>query len=165
MHEADPKLSPRRQARQLFREAYRAQMSGDLADALRLYQASIDVCPTAEAYTFLGWTHSFRHDYVEALRCCHVAIEVDPTFGNPYNDIGAYLIELGAWDEAEPWLRAATRAPRYSSYHFPLYNLGRLYERRFDFALAERHYALALRVSPKYGLARRAVQRLRARAN
>jgi hypothetical protein len=31
----------------------------------------------------------------DAITECHHAIEVDPDFGNPYNDIGAYLIEQG----------------------------------------------------------------------
>jgi len=54
-------------------------------------------------------------------------IEVDPEFGNPYNDIGAYLIEQGKHDEAIPWLERALRAARYESYHFPWFNLGRAY--------------------------------------
>ena len=34
-----------------------------------------------------------------------------PTFGNPYNDIGAYLIAKGELDEAIEWLeKAKTRA-------------------------------------------------------
>src|SRR2546430_7197875 len=53
-----------------------------------LYQQSIDVHPTAEAHTFLGWTLSFQGRLEEATRECLKAIEVDPDFGNPYNDIG-----------------------------------------------------------------------------
>ena len=50
----------------------------------------------------------------EAIEECHKAIAVDPTFGNPYNDIGAYLIEMGRLDEAIPWLERAT-GPRATS--------------------------------------------------
>ena len=50
-----------------------------------------------------------------------------PDFGNPYNDIGAYMIELGQFDEAIPWLQQAIEAPRYEPRHFPHYNLGRAY--------------------------------------
>ena len=50
--------------------------------------------PTAEAYTFLGWTYHFQGRIEDAIAECKRAIEVDPEFGNPYNDIGAYLIEL-----------------------------------------------------------------------
>ena len=52
---------------------------------------------------------------------------MDPDFGNPYNDIGAYLIQMGRLDEAIPWLEKATRAPRYEAPHFPRFNLGRAY--------------------------------------
>jgi Tfp pilus assembly protein PilF len=58
------------------------------------------------------------------------AIEVDPTFGNPYNDIGAYYIGKGELDEAVQWLEKAKRAPRYEPRHFPYMNLGRLRRER-----------------------------------
>ncbi|MBK8230144.1 MAG: tetratricopeptide repeat protein [Candidatus Eisenbacteria bacterium] len=165
MKEIDPTTSPKQKARQLFRKAYRAQMRGALEEALGLYRASIDTFPTAEAYTFLGWTHSYQKDYEAAMDCCRTAIAIDPEFGNPYNDIGAYLIELGRWDEAESWLWAATRAHRYMSYHFPLYNLGRLHEHRYDWDGAERLYRLALRCEPRYALARHALRQIQVRGN
>lgn len=36
-----------------------------------------------------------------------------PDFGNPYNDIGAYLIEKGDFDEAIVWFQKAMQARRY----------------------------------------------------
>ncbi len=36
-------------AAELFQEAYRAQVQGDLSNAMRLYQESIQMHPTAEA--------------------------------------------------------------------------------------------------------------------
>ncbi len=48
----DPELV--RRATTLWQEAYAHQMQGDLERAAELYQRSIDVCPTAEAHTFLG---------------------------------------------------------------------------------------------------------------
>ena len=56
--------------------------------------------PTAEAHTFLGWAYSFLGDYESAITECRNAIELDPDFGNPYNDIGAYLIQQG--DSTKP---------------------------------------------------------------
>lgn len=161
----DAETSPRRVARDLFRRAYRAQMRGELEEALGLYRASIATYPTAEAYTFLGWTHSFKRDFEAALGCCRDALDLDPDFGNPRNDIGAYLIELGRWTEAAPWLRAALRSRRYSSYHFPLYNLGRIAEHMGDWSEAERYYELALRVEPRYAVARQSLVRLQGRRN
>src|SRR5207249_1861324 len=98
----DPELLKRATA--LWREAYGHQMQGDLERAIELYQRSIDVYPTAEAHTFLGWTLSFQGRLEEATRECLKAIEVDPDFGNPYNDIGCYLMQEGKFEEAIPWL-------------------------------------------------------------
>ena len=114
-------------AMQFFREAYRRQADGDYHGAIDLYTRSIESYPSAEAYTFRGWAHSLLQEYEEAISDCMQAIEVDPDFGNPYNDIGAYLIQMGKYDEAFPWLERALHSQRYESYHFPHYNLGRAY--------------------------------------
>src|SRR5574341_1567727 len=112
---------------QLFQEAYACQMSERLEEAIELYKKSIEIYPTAEAHTFLGWAYSFQGRLDAAIEECKKAIDLDPDFGNPYNDIGAYLIEKEIYDEAIPWLEKATLARRYESHHFPHYNLGRIY--------------------------------------
>ena len=117
-------------AAELLRRAFQAQLSGDFATAALLYQRSIAAFPTAEAHTFLGWTYSFQRRLDEAIEECHKAIAVDPTFGNPYNDIGSYLIKQGQLDEAVEWLEKAKAAPRYEPRHFPYMNLGRIYARK-----------------------------------
>src|SRR5437764_12333376 len=107
------------EALRLFQEAYEAQMRGELDDAADLYKQSLAAYPTAEAHTFLGWTYSFMNLTDEAIAECHQAIEVDPDFGNPYNDIGAYLIERGDLRGALPWLRRALAAPREADSLYP----------------------------------------------
>src|SRR5439155_960523 len=82
---------------------------------------------TAEAHTFHGWALSFMGRYDDAIEECKRAIDVDPSFGNPYNDIGAYLIEVGRLDEAIPWLERAIAAPRYCCYFYAYTNLARVY--------------------------------------
>src|SRR3989338_10548888 len=114
------------EAFRIFQEGYERQIEGQVEEAISLYQKSIEIFPTAEAYTFLGWAYSFRGQYDQAIEECRKAIEVDPDFGNPYNDIGAYLIEEGKLDEAIPWLEKAKSAKRYESYCFPHYNMGRV---------------------------------------
>jgi tetratricopeptide (TPR) repeat protein len=127
------------QARKLFERGFERQQAGDLGGAERLYQASIAERPTAEAHTFLGWVYSLGRRYHDAIRECKRAIALDPSFGNPYNDIGVYLMELGREKEAIPWLERAMKAPRYEAPHFPHVNLARIYERSGDTvaALAE----------------------------
>jgi Tfp pilus assembly protein PilF len=122
----DPNTKIQR-ALSLLQEAYREQMEGDYARAAELYQASIAQHPTAEAHTYLGWTYGSEERYEDAIRECRKAIHVDPDFGNPYNDIGSYLIQMGKLKEAIPWLERAKRAPRYQPRHFPYLNLARVY--------------------------------------
>jgi Tfp pilus assembly protein PilF len=165
MKNADRTTSALQRARGLFRAAYHAQQRGEVDTAMHLYRESIRTCPTAEAHTFLGWAHSLRHDYETAIGCCRAAIALDPEFGNPYNDIGAYLIEMGRWREAVPWLRAATRAHRYRSRHYAHHNLGRIFEHGFDWDQAEASYRMALRFSPGYLPSKEALSRIEARRN
>lgn len=155
----------RARAADLWQEAYRHQMQGDLDRAIELYQASLDAWPTAEAHTFLGWTYSFQGRLEEAIAQCRRAIEVDPDFGNPYNDIGCYLMQQGRLDEAIPWLERAKRAPRYEPRQFPYLNLGRVYLRQGRWWLALREFEGAVRVAPGDREARRALHSLRGRLN
>jgi len=153
------------QAWELLQEAYQAQMDEDYAHAIDLYQKSISIHPTAEAYTFLAWTLHFQGKHEEAIEECKKAIEVDPDFGNPYNDIGAYLIELGRLDDAIPWLERAVDAKRYDPRHFPHYNLGRVYLAKEMYNRAREHFEAALRIEPRYELARDALQGIRRKVN
>ena len=159
---SDPRLE---QASRLFHEAYRKQMNQELDEAVELYQKSIECFPTAEAHTFLGWTYSFMGRLDDAIAECLKAIQTDPTFGNPYNDIGAYLLQRGEIDEAIPWFERALEAPRYESYCFPHMNLGRAYESRRDWQRAIQEYGLALRERADYQPAREALARVRAMFN
>jgi tetratricopeptide (TPR) repeat protein len=134
----------------LFDRAFRHQMKGELADAIVLYERSLTTWPTAEAHTYLGWTYSMLDRYDEAIDSCKKAIEVDPSFGNPYNDIGAYLIELKQWEEALPWLNKATTAQRYDSPQFPYLNLGRVHEHLGRYGTALTFYDRALEIDHFY---------------
>ena len=151
----------REQAWELFQQAYQAQRQGELNRAVELYRNSLEICPTAEAHTFLGWTYHFQGKVHDAIAECKRAISVDPDFGNPYNDIGSYLIELGRYDEAILWLERAVAAPRYEPRHFPYFNLGRAYLAKREFLRARGYFQDALRIEPRYPLARRAIENLR----
>jgi Tfp pilus assembly protein PilF len=152
--------APPERAESCFRQGYDAQMRGDLDAAVRWYRESLAAHPTAEAHTFLGWTLSFRGDYEGAIRECKKAIEVDPDFGNPYNDIGSYLIRLGRYDEAEGWLRRALVAPRYEPRHYPRVNLARVFAKRGEIQAAIRELRAALALVPGYRPARSELHRL-----
>ncbi len=155
----------RREAIELFERAFEAQQQKDYEAAIELYQRSIATYPTAEAHTFLGWVYSFQNRYDEAIDECLQAISVDATLGNPYNDIGSYLVAKGDFYNSIRWFKLALVAPRYESYAFPHMNLGRVYEQRGRLLAAARHYGLALEHEPHYTQAAIALHRLQARLN
>lgn len=138
------------QAKILIERAYRSQMKGEFDRAIELYERSLKITPTAEAYTYLGWTYSMMNRYEEAIAHCLRAIEVDPDFGNPYNDIGSYFIDLGEPAEAVEWLEKATQAPRYETPQFPYFNLGRAYEQLGQYRSAIEAYDRALQFDPTF---------------
>jgi tetratricopeptide (TPR) repeat protein len=160
-----PETDPRVTAAEYFRQAYELQVSGEYQQAIELYSRSIDAFPTAEAYTFRGWTYSFLGDCDRAIAECLEAIKVDPEFGNPYNDIGAYLIEQEQWDEAIPWFQKAIVAPRYEARCYPHFNLGRVYEHKHDWQKAKECYAQAYALDKRYVAALAGLRRLRAAFN
>lgn len=148
------------EAEYFFHHAYELQMQGATDEAILNYRKSLDVHPTAEAFTFLGWALSEKGMYDDAIQACQEAITIDPAFGNPYNDIGAYLISQKLYDEAVPWLVKALEAKRYDSRHYPHYNLGRVHEVRGRWVEALMSYRQALELAPQYDLARQAVARM-----
>ena len=148
---------------ELLQEAYSYQMEGEFDLAVEFYKRSLDAHPTAEAYTFLGWTYHFQGKIDAAIEECKKAIQLDPDFGNPYNDIGAYLIEKGELDAAIPWLEQAIKSKRYESYHYPHHNLGRVYLAKEMYSRARECFERALTLAPDYELAREALANLKKR--
>jgi tetratricopeptide (TPR) repeat protein len=155
----------KKRAYKLWMAAYRLHMDGQLDAAIRMYSESIDIFPTAEAYTFRGWARSFQGEIDEAIADCKRAIHVDPQFGNPYNDIGSYLMRKGDLDEAIPWLEKAKRAVRYEPRHFPFLNLGRIYLQRGLLGKALSEFEGALKLSPGDESAQEMIRSLRFKLN
>ena len=142
---------------EVLQDAYQAQMEGDFDRAVELYHSSLELHPTAEAHTFLGWTYHFQGKLLDAIAECKRAIELDPDFGNPYNDIGSYMIKLGRLDDAITWLEKAIEAPRYEPRHYPHCNLGQVYWAQGLLAKAKAAFARALEIEPNYPFARAAL--------
>ncbi len=153
------------EALRLLRMAYELQMTGHLEQAVAYYKRSLEVEPTAEAYTFLGWTYGMLGKLDEAIAECHRAIARDPNYGNPYNDIGVYLMQQGKLEEAITWLKKAMQALRYDNPEFPHVNMATIYEMKGLWPLALEAYERALSLRPGYKTAKEAIRRLRANLN
>ena len=155
---ADSKDNER--AMELIREAMHHQSGGELEEAIRLYKRSISIYPTADAHTYLGWTYSFQGRIEEAIAECETAITIDPEFGNPYNDIGVYLLQEKKLDEAIPWLEKAKGTKRYEPRHFPYLNLGRIYTAKGMINRALEEFRGALKFNPDDTMALEAIKQL-----
>jgi tetratricopeptide (TPR) repeat protein len=111
----------------LLDQGLAAVARGEYSHARRLFKKSVENRATAEGFTYWGWMEHHSGNTLAAIRLCKVAIEIDPEFGNPYNDIGSYLIGLGDTESAIGYLKKAICAPRYEPRQFPHINLGRVY--------------------------------------
>ncbi len=163
MNEYNP--NKEEEAQRYLAEAYENQMAGKVDGAIELYLKSIAAQPTPEAHTCLGWAYSVKGRYGDAIRECEKAVRLDPDYGNPCNDIGAYMIETGRWEEAISWLERATTAERYDGKFYAWYNLGRVWEHQGDWAQALEAYRHALEQNPEYTLAAKAISRMQAMLN
>ncbi|MGH8703104.1 MAG: tetratricopeptide repeat protein [Burkholderiales bacterium] len=143
-------LTPERRARLQWEAGYVLHRLGEYERAVEAYRASIADRPSAEAHTFLGWSLSYLGRIDEAIVQCKIAIKLDPDFGNPYNDIGVYLLDLGRLEEAVPWLEQAIASKRYCCYQFPHANLGRILLIQGKVEEAKRSFERALEYDPQY---------------
>ena len=153
------------EARRLFELAYEEQMNGAINEAIQLYARSVSVSPSAQAYTYMGWAYSLIKEYEKAVELCKRAIDLDPEYGNPYNDIGAYLIQMGTEDESIYWLERAIVAPKYHAKFYPYYNLGRVYHSKNLIRKAITCFESACRIKPDFHPALEYLENLRRALN
>lgn len=103
---------------------------------------------SAESLTYWGWMEYQLGNIEKAILLCRRAIKVDPDFGNPYNDIGSYLVVLGQEEEAIEWFQKAIESKRYEARHYPHINLGRIFLKRNLFMQALQEFKKAEKWSP-----------------
>ena len=147
-----------RQAAELFQSAYRLQSMGLTQEAVEMFQKSIETKPTAEAQTYLARAYRLQGRLGEAIEECKTAIEIDPAFGNSYNDLGAYLVDQGEFSGAIAPLERALKCQRYATPQYAWFNLGRAYLALGDLSLARACQRQALQLAPGYALAREAIR-------
>jgi tetratricopeptide (TPR) repeat protein len=153
--------SPAERAELWWQQGTLLHALGAYEQSVALFQRSIEVQPTAEGHTYLGWSLSHLGRIEEAIAECQKAIAIDPDFGNPYNDIGVYLVELDRSEEAIAWLEKATQAKRYCCYQFPYFNLGRILLQQGKVPEARRLFERALEYDPDYLPAKTALEEIR----
>ena len=152
-------------SKEFFFRAYKFQIDGKYEDAIRNYKISLSLFPTVEAHTFLGWTYSYLGDYDKAIEECKEAIDIDPENGNPYNDIGAYMMKQGKYDEAIPWFEIALKSKKCDNPEYAHINIGLAFERKGLWFEALDEYKIALEISPGYKPAVQCLNRVQGMLN
>lgn len=133
----------------LLEQGLTAVSKGEFGKARTLFRKSAENGVSAEALTYWGWMEHHSGNTSAAIKLCQMAIEVDPEFGNPYNDIGSYLISLGDLETAIRYLEQAIGAKRYEPRQFPHINLGRVYLAKGLPRKAIEHFKKALEYAPE----------------
>lgn len=135
---------------ELFAAAFLKHMAGELDEAVALYRQSIARKATAPGHTFLGWAYAHQGRLDAAIAECEEAIRLDPEYGNPWNDIGSYLMARGELERAIPYLRRATEATLYCCPHFPHLNLGTIYAEQRRYREAKREFERVIELLPGF---------------
>jgi len=110
------------------------------------------------AYDLAAQIHHMKGDLERAERNFKKALELKPTDAQTLNNYGLLLVALGRKEEAfEVFKKAAEHARK--DYPDPFFNLGVRRMERGEFAEAERLFARALEINPKYVKARQQLGR------
>jgi tetratricopeptide (TPR) repeat protein len=147
-------------ATKFFEQAFEMYLNGNIENAIKEYKASIEIFPTAKAYVHLGLAYSLQGKYDEAIEECKKAIQLDPNRGNPYNDIGYYLMNLDREAEAEAWLEKAIETNDQNTSYLSYYRLGKIYEKNGKWLEALRYFNKAILINNEYEPAQNAIIKL-----
>jgi tetratricopeptide (TPR) repeat protein len=114
---------------QLWKRGKSAFESGDLTEALRLFNAALAKDESrARSWNYVGGFHFAMGNLPQARQFFQRALELDPSDVRACNNLGTVLERLGEYAQAESaYQRAALIDPAYPLTHR---NLGLLYARR-----------------------------------
>ena len=65
-------------AKKYYDQGYKCQLKDELDRAESLYRRSLEIEPSAEAYTYLGWIYNKMGRITDAIGECLKAINLDP---------------------------------------------------------------------------------------
>lgn len=134
--------------------------SSNHEQALIYFKSALKVKETAEVLTLVGWCHSLKDDLDVAKDYCIKAINLDPTYGPPYNDIGNFLLTMGEVNDSLKWFAKAKKAVNYQNKEYPYINSGRAYIvlKEYDKAFIE--FEEAIKIAPHNEELRQTVEKL-----
>ena len=147
-------------AENYFNKACNLHNRGNIIKAIENFKLSLRYNTTSKAHYWLACAYGLQGRFEAAIDQCIIVTLIEPDNGNPYNDVGSYLIDLCRFDEAVEWLDMALNTPINEYRYYPLYNLGRIAEAKGDWAEAITCYAEALKLKPSYKAAEVSMTRI-----
>ncbi|MCF8060761.1 MAG: hypothetical protein K9K67_15770 [Bacteriovoracaceae bacterium] len=125
------------------------------------FMRALNFQETAEAYNLIGWSYSLECELEKAKKFCLKAIQTDPAYGAPYNDLGSYLLAEGEVNESLKWFELAKNSRNYQNREYPYINAGRAYMGKREFTKALQEFSMALTIAPFNEELHHTVQRLK----
>ncbi|MCP4912872.1 MAG: tetratricopeptide repeat protein [Oligoflexia bacterium] len=122
--------------------------ANEYEEALSLFNRAKSFKETAEILTLLGWVYGLQQKIQKAKSFCLQAIQLDPDYGPPYNDLGNFLLNEGQTDEALKWFMLAKKAKEYQNREHPYINSGRAFLAKRDYEKAMEEFSQALILAP-----------------
>lgn len=155
------KVERERKHHQLLQKAQEALFSKDNNLAINLLNKARNLIETAEVLTLIGWSYSQQKELEKAKTFCLKAIQLDPNYGPPYNDLGNFLLQEGQINESLKWFNLAKKTSHFQNKEYPYINAGRAYIMKKDYQLALEEFSIALTIAPHLDELHQTVERLR----
>lgn len=143
-----------------FRMGYQHQVEGNLSAAAECYARSIELHPSAEAHTFLGWVLCLMGEVDGAISECKKALKLNPQFGNAWNDMGVYLTKKKDFKGAIHYLKKACKAKNYDNHAFPHFNLALVYAQKGMLLKAKDELKEALKLDQRFASAKEFLEQI-----
>jgi Tfp pilus assembly protein PilF len=148
---------------QLLKKGQQSIQLQKYPEALEFFLQAKRFLDSAEINTLIAWCYSLTNDINKAKSYCLTAINLDPDYGPPYNDLGSYLLSEGYAQESIEWFDRAKQAANYQSREFPYINAGRAYIALNDIKNALKEFNLALELVPHNEELQQTVNKLHAK--
>lgn len=145
----------------MIQEGHEAIFHKDYAKALEAFLKAQNYIEKAEVLTLIGWAHSLVGQMEKAKSYCLKAIQKDPDYGPPYNDLGSYLLAEGQVEESLKWFDLAKRAINYQNREYPYINSGRAFMTKKDLNRALEEFSKALTLAPYHEDLHKTVEKLK----
>lgn len=133
-----------------FEMGFQLQHEGNYNAAAECYIRSIEMKPTPEAHTCLGWILAQLGDYEQAIYECKLALKLNPNYSIALNDLGVYFCEKQLFKKSLYFLRKALKSKNFSYPEYAHYNLAKVYLAKEEMLRAIAELKKSIRLNPSF---------------